>query len=183
MRTADLDILMIPGRTGSGPDHWQTRWESRLSTARRVVQGDWDRPGADWIERVVAAVGESRRPVVFIAHSCGVPTVVHAAPRLPPGRVVGAYLVAPPSESVVATTPEIDAATYLPYPRRRLGFPSVLVASRTDPALPYAEAETLARDWGAALSDAGDAGHLNTASGHGPWPEGLMRFAGFLKGL
>ena len=29
----------------------------------------------------------------------------------------------------------------------------------------------------------GDAGHLNTASGHGPWPEGSMRFAMFLKTL
>jgi predicted alpha/beta hydrolase family esterase len=35
----------------------------------------------------------------------------------------------------------------------------------------------------AAIVDAGDAGHVNTESGHGPWPEGLMRFAGFLKQL
>ncbi|MFB9360579.1 alpha/beta hydrolase [Amorphoplanes nipponensis] len=28
------------------------------------------------------------------------------------------------------------------------------------------------RDWGAELVDAGDAGHLETASGYGPWPDG-----------
>jgi uncharacterized protein len=42
MRTADCDILVIPGLGGSGPEHWQTRWEGRLSTARRVEQDDWD---------------------------------------------------------------------------------------------------------------------------------------------
>jgi len=29
-----------------------------------------------------------------------------------------------------------------------------------------------AADWGADLVDAGDAGHINTASGYGPWPGG-----------
>jgi hypothetical protein len=31
----------------------------------------------------------------------------------------------------------------------------------------------LADDWGAALVDLGDAGHVNADSGFGPWPEGL----------
>ena len=34
-----------------------------------------------------------------------------------------------------------------------------------------------------ALADAGLSGHINAASGHGPWPEGLMRLAGFMKTL
>jgi len=41
----------------------------------------------------------------------------------------------------------------------------------------------LARTLGAELIDAGFSGHINSESGHGPWPEGLMRFAGFLKTL
>ena len=41
----------------------------------------------------------------------------------------------------------------------------------------------LARDWGAELIDAGEAGGLDAASGHGPWPEGLMRLAAFIKGI
>ena len=44
MRSSDVDILIIPGLGGSEADHWQTRWEQKLSTARRVVQDDWDRP-------------------------------------------------------------------------------------------------------------------------------------------
>ncbi|MFM9152873.1 MAG: alpha/beta hydrolase, partial [Methylocystis sp.] len=49
MRVADADILIIPGLNDSGPDHWQTRWQIKLSTARRVQQKDWRRPCRyDW---------------------------------------------------------------------------------------------------------------------------------------
>ena len=41
MRTSDADILMVPGWNGSGPDHWQSRWERNLKTARRIEQDDW----------------------------------------------------------------------------------------------------------------------------------------------
>ena len=44
MRSSDCDNLIIPGLGGSGPVHWQTRWQEKLSTARRVEQADWDRP-------------------------------------------------------------------------------------------------------------------------------------------
>jgi predicted alpha/beta hydrolase family esterase len=33
------------------------------------------------------------------------------------------------------------------------------------------------------LIDAGEAGHINADSGHGPWPEGTMVFAKFLSQL
>jgi uncharacterized protein len=35
----------------------------------------------------------------------------------------------------------------------------------------------------AELIDAGFSGYINSESGHGPWPEGLMHFAAFLKML
>jgi predicted alpha/beta hydrolase family esterase len=48
----------------------------------------------------------------------------------------------------------------------------VVVASRNDPYMAFDCAVALARDWGARMVDAGFAGHINVASGHGPWPEG-----------
>ena len=42
MRSTDAALLIVPGWQGSGPDHWQSRWERSLSTARRVQQADWD---------------------------------------------------------------------------------------------------------------------------------------------
>jgi predicted alpha/beta hydrolase family esterase len=183
MRTSDCDILIVPGLENSGPDHWQTRWERQLSTARRVEQADWNEPRRDaWVDRLVAEVSRARRPVVLVAHSVGVLAVGHAAARLQGSAVRGAFLVALPDVEDAARVPEA-VRDFAPMPRDPLPFPSVLIASRTDPFCGYDKAEDTAYAWGSAIVDAGDAGHINTASGHGPWPEGLMRFAGFLKHL
>ena len=181
MRTSDADILIVPGLGGSRPDHWQTRWEGKLSTARRVEQADWNRPDREeWVNRLVAAVEASTRPAILVAHSLGVPTVVHAASAFPSGKVRGAFLVAVPDVERPDMPPEIDPA-FAPLPREPLPFPSLMVASRNDPYCAYDRAEDLGYAWGSAVVDAGEAGHLNPESGFGPWPEGLMRFAGFLR--
>lgn len=183
MKTSDSDILIVPGLGGSGPDHWQTRWEGKLSTARRVEQLDWDNPERDeWTARIVEEVAASERPVVLVAHSLGVAAAVHAAPSLPTGIVRGALLVGMPDVERPDMPPEIDPA-FSPLPRDPLPFPALLVASRNDPYCEYDRAEDFSYSWGAALVDAGEAGHINAESGFGPWPEGLMRFAGFLKRL
>jgi predicted alpha/beta hydrolase family esterase len=57
------------------------------------------------------------------------------------------------------------------------------VASRDDPYDAPGFAAAKAAQWGARLVDAGEAGHVNVASGHGPWPDGLLQLAGFLKTL
>ena len=186
MKTSEADILFIPGLGGSGPDHWQTRWADRLSTGRVVEQTEWHRPlREDWVSTIRAAVEACARPVILVAHSLGAHAVAHAAPGLPAGKVRGAMLVAPPSDKALrAIAAQLEApADFLPVSRDPLPFPSLLVASRNDPYSPYAVAEDTSFAWGAKLLDAGEAGHINAESGHGPWPEGLMSFAGFLKGL
>lgn len=183
MRTRDADILIVPGWTGSGPDHWQSRWEAKLPNAARVKQRDWDAPDPEeWAASLVDAVERTKRPAVLVAHSCGVLTVARAAPALPPGRVAGAFLVATPDPEDALKAPS-EVLGFAPTPRERLPFPSLLVASHDDPYCDFAVARELAQAWGARFVDAGSAGHLNTASGHGPWPEGLMTFAGFLNRL
>ncbi len=181
MRISDFEILIIPGLGGSGPGHWQSRWEAKLSTARRVEQNNWLNPRLeDWTARIIAEVEAAQRPVLLVAHSLGVTAVVHAAPRLPKDVVRGAFLVAPPADSVLL---EAAGPGFTPLPHAPLPFPSVLVASRTDPYAPYEESEEISYAWGSRLLDAGEAGHINNDSGHGPWPEGLMSLAGFLKQL
>ena len=193
MRAADADILMVPGWTGSGPDHWQSRWERRIETARRIEMPDVDRPvSAAWVGAIVAAVEAAMRPVVLVAHSCGVLGVVQAAERLPQGRVAGAMLVAPSDlqeeAAVRAFLDEAGEGVVRPVgfdllPMAALPFPSVLVASRNDPFCRFDRAQALAAAWGAEIFDAGEAGHITTQSGYGPWPEGAMRLASFLKAL
>jgi uncharacterized protein len=183
MRAADVEILIIPGFQGSAPEHWQHRWADKIGTARFVDLPAIDAPQREaWVAAVVSATERARRPVVLVPHSLGVHAVVHAAPRLDPAKVRGAFLVAPPSETAILSIDAIDMA-FAPAPRGPLPFPSVLVASTNDPLCPILEAEEWAYAWGSSFSNAGDSGHLNTESGHGPWPEGLMRFAGFLSQL
>lgn len=182
MKVKDTEILMVPGYTNSGPEHWQTRWQERLSTARRVEQAEWSKPvREDWVANVIAAVNEAERPVVLVAHSLGVPTVVHAVPEFRK-KVAGAFLVAPPDVSNPNIRPK-HLMTFGPYPREPLPFPSITIASRNDPFCAYEVAENVAAAWGSLFIDAGEAGHINADSGYGPWPEGSMAFAQFLSRL
>lgn len=181
MKAADADILIVPGLNGSGADHWQTRWERKLSTARRVEQADWALPDREkWQANLITQAEQAERPVVLVAHSLGVITAVQTAERLS-GIIAGAFLVAAPDMGASTLPPEGRALG--PAPRDRLPFPAFLVASRTDPYCDFRAGEALARAWGALLIDAGAAGHLNPDSGHGPWPEGLLLFSRLLRNL
>lgn len=183
MRSRDAAILIIPGLGGSDAGHWQSRWAAKLRTARRVEQASWGHPvKASWCGAIRDALAAATQPVVVVAHGLGVIAFVETMAMPAPPTVVGAFLVAPPSEAGLLDLGEVDPA-FTPFPTAPLPCPSVLVGSRTDPASRLSEAEGLALDWGSRFVDAGEAGPIDAASGHGPWPEGLMAFAGFLNKL
>ncbi len=182
MKAKDADILIIPGYTNSGPDHWQTRWEEKLSSARRVEQAEWSKPVlADWKASLVAAVNSATKPVVLVAHSLGVATAVQAVPEFR-NKIAGAFFVAPPDVANPNVRPK-HLMTFGPYPRDPLPFPSITVASRNDPFCAFDVAEDIAGAWGSLFIDAGERGHINAESGHGPWPEGTLTFAKFVSQL
>ena len=182
MKVKDADILIVPGYTNSGPEHWQTRWQSKLSTARRVEQAEWSKPvREDWTLTLANAVNEAERPVVIVAHSLGVATTVQAVPMFEK-PVAGAFLVAPPDVANPAIRPK-HLMTFGPYPREPLPFPSIVVGSSNDPFCSLDVAEDIAAAWGSLFVHAGDAGHINADSGYGPWPEGSMAFANFMVRL
>jgi predicted alpha/beta hydrolase family esterase len=180
MKVKDADILIVPGYTNSGPDHWQSRWQAKLSTARRVEQSEWSKPvREDWTAAVAGAVNEADKPVVLIAHSLGVATVVQAVPEFR-NKIAGAFLVCIPDVANPDIRPR-HLMTFGPYPRDPLPFPSVAIASRNDPFCAYEVAEDIAAAWGSLFIDAGEAGHINSDSGYGPWPEGSMAFAQYIS--
>lgn len=178
MKSSDAQIIMVPGLASPGEGHWQSRWEARLKTARWAGSAE-DPPSRDGrVDTLVAAVETGDKPTVLVAHGAGVLVVAFAAPRLL-GRVAGALLVAPPDPAA----PDLVAAGYGDVPRDPLPFPSLLVASTTDPGCALAVADDLAAAWGSGFVDAGDAGRIDATSGHGPWPEGLTRFATLMSRL
>lgn len=183
MKIADADILVLPGLGNSGDGHWQLRWSERMNTAAIVEQADWDEPDLDdWVLTIEQAVRLTDRPVVLVAHSLAVLAVAHVAPRLAHSNVRGAFLVSLPDVEQSEAVPEI-AREFGPIPRDPLPFPSMLVASANDPFCTVDRAVEFATCWGSDFHLAGEAGHINVASGHGPWPEGLLMFTRLMQRL
>lgn len=183
MKIKDAEILMVPGLGNASPFHWQSRWQENMSTARRVEQDNWDKPEREaWVEKLVEAVEAATKPVILIAHSVGVLTVVHAAPRLG-GKIAGAFLVGPSDWERPEMREKFGLHGFDPVPRKPLGFPAMVLASSNDHTCNVEKAEHWARDWSARFGNAGEAGHFEPESGHGPWPEGLMAFAKFSQSL
>ncbi|WP_448206296.1 RBBP9/YdeN family alpha/beta hydrolase [Azospirillum sp. sgz302134] len=190
---AKASVLILPGLGNSGPDHWQSWLAGRHPGFRRVEQADWDAPILDdWIAALERAVAESAAPVVLIAHSLASILVAHwahsdlvRADSVRAGsvdKVAAALLVAPPDvESADHTPPEVHG--FAPVPTDPLPFRAVVLASRNDPycTVQRACACAFAVGWGADFIDAGDLGHINTASGHGPWPDGERLVLDLLK--
>ena len=182
MKASEADILIVPGYKNSGPDHWQSRWETRIKTARRVVQDEWSKPVLeDWTARMAEEVNKSTRPVVIVAHSLGVATAVQAIPQYK-NKVVAGFFVAPPDVSNPKIRPK-HLMTFGPYPRDPLPFQSMVIASQNDEFSSFEQAEDIAGAWGSMFIDAGERGHIDDAAGHGPWPEGSLTFAKFMQGL
>jgi len=211
MRLSEADIFIIPGIEGKNGDHWHNRWLSKLPSAHLVEPGggDTSQEKKDWTTRIVAAATAASKPAILVAHGGGITALMRAVPELPDGKIAGAFLVAAQdpdrehaqSGAPVAYTNGVDRDVDAPEPTdslpathgtsgpgatmplTRLPFPAMLIASGNCPNCAPDRAKTFADAWGAMLVEAGDVGGLDAASGHGPWPEGLMRFGAFLKTL
>jgi uncharacterized protein len=166
-------VLIIPGLGDSGPHHWQSLWEASHSEYQRVRQADWERPRcADWVSSLDAAISAANQAVVLVAHSMGCIGVIHWAATTgnPDQRVAAALLVSPPD--VEAETIPEGPTGFAPCPLSPLPFKSIVVASTDDPFAAFDRAKAFATAWGSELVTLESAGHINAASGHGPWPEG-----------
>ena len=172
-------VLVVPGLRDHVAQHWQTLLAARLQDQRRPVRSvtPMGRDNLSCAARVEAIEREARAiagPVVIVAHSGGCIAVAHWARRT--RRAVHAALLATPPDfetPMPASYPSLDALSdggWLPVPRERLPFRSIVATSRNDPLASCDRALALAAAWGSECVDLGSVGHLNPASGHGEWP-------------
>lgn len=174
------NVLILPGWESSGPQHWQSLWQTRHGY-QRVEQHDWIKPlRGDWIARLEDVVLSRDEPTVLVAHSLGCILVAAWAARSKNiHRVKAALLVAPGDVERHGIRDQLS--TWSPIHLQALPFPSVLLASRDDPFCEFERAQLFAYAWGSQFMDYGDCGHINTGSGLASWPEGHVLLQDLMK--
>ena len=157
-------ILIVPGRGNSGAGHWQSLVERRFPRTQRVVQDNWASPGIDaWARRLDEVVREHDPRPLLVAHSFGCLAAAYAQITL--GTPVGATLFVAPADPRRFGLPERVFS-------EQLMSPGFLIASDNDPWMSTERAIAMANVWGVRHITLKNAGHINVASGHGPWPFG-----------
>lgn len=166
-------VLLVPGIHGSGPAHWQSRWEALHPGVQRIAQRDWDHPVcAEWVAGIDRAVRDADSPVVLVAHSLGCLALARWLADARPDvleRVAAALMVALPDPD----GPDFpaEAMGFAPVPARLPALPIAVWTSVDDPYSPQGFGESMAAAWGVDHRSFGARGHLNANSGLGDWPE------------
>jgi uncharacterized protein len=166
------NYLIIPGLGNSGPEHWQTYFENSGDNFSRVEQQEWDTPTCkDWIETLEKRVAEfDLASVVLIGHSLGCMAIAHWASKYK-RQIKGALLVAP--SDLDAPNYTYDTVGFAPIPLDKINFKTILVTSANDVWVSLERAKFFADNWGSEFINLGNVGHINVASGHTNWEEGM----------
>ena len=172
-------ILLLPGLSNSGPEHWQSYWERDDPTCVRVEQREWEAPARnEWVATLERAVEEFGPDVVLVPHSTACALVAFWAAATV-RAVRGALLVAP-SDTEASSYPA-GPTGWQPMPLATLPFPSIVVASSDDAYVTLDRARLFAVAWGSRFVPIGAAGHINSASGLGSWSRGKALLTDLLQ--
>lgn len=172
-------VVIVPGLRDHVADHWQTLLATKLARTRPVrsvpAMGREDLS----CERRVAAIQETlddvHGAVIFVAHSAGTIMLAHWTQHHRRDDIAGALLATPadldrPLPPGYPSFCELQDNGWLPIPRAKLPFRSIVAASSNDPLAALERVEQLASDWGSRCANLGAVGHLNPGSGFGEWP-------------
>lgn len=174
-----VTTLLVPGLEGTGDGHWMQWWLDQDPTAKAVRFTDLGDPVPAAMAVELATAILDNPGAVLVGHSLGailIPLVLADWPDLP---VTGAVLVAPADPAL-----HRRLHRFAPLDSRALPVPTLVALSDNDPVMSLDTGLALARAWGATVVGLGEAGHVDRASGHGPWPLGpamrddLLRRAG-----
>ncbi|MTE00217.1 alpha/beta hydrolase [Paracoccus sp. YIM 132242] len=165
--------LIVPGLDGSPAPHWQDWWARTDPNAMIVDLPDPRRPVREAWEAALAVMILRHPDSILVGHSLGSVLIAQMLAHWSGLKVRGAMLVAP-ADPHAGFDDCKRIRRFGPLPDRALDVPAVLVASRNDPWMAFNRSRDLADALGADLIDLGHAGHVNVASGFGPWPGGKV---------
>ena len=163
--------VIVPGVGGSEHQHWQSWLQRQLVSSSRVEQKNWDRPVlSEWIEQFVKTVQSVQAPVQIVAHSFGCLTSVAALAEHPDLQLqVKKLILVAPANPGFARHSLTDYKDY--FHQLKINVPTTLLISENDPWLDFFDALQLAKAWRLDPINLGQVGHINVASGFGPFPD------------
>jgi hypothetical protein len=173
-------VVIVYGHDGSGPGHWQ-RWLHTELLGRKlpVLFPELPDPSAPqkdvWVAALAAALAAVQgAPITLVCHSLGCWVADHLFAERGTLGVQAALLVSPPSPFLIFEP--VD--TFFPPPRQRMAWAPIaartlLVGSDNDEFTSAEEFEEIAVALGVRCQIVPAAGHINVASGYGPWPFAL----------
>jgi uncharacterized protein len=169
--------VIVPGVGGSEHDHWQSWLQRRMPSCSRVEQHDWNSPILkNWVAEFVNTVRQVEENIQIVAHSFGCLTTVAALAQHPElnSKVKNLVLVAPANparfgDEGFARDSNNDYQAY--FHQLKILPPTSLIISENDPWLNFQDAKELAKSWRLNPVNLGEVGHINVASGFGPFPE------------
>jgi predicted alpha/beta hydrolase family esterase len=173
-------VLIVPGLRDHSAEHWQTLLAAKLAKIHDVRTvpplGRENLSCGERVRAIQSALQTINGSIILVAHSGGVIMLAHWAQWYQRADIVGALLATPadletPMPTGYPRLERLRAHGWLPMPRYRLPFASIVAASSNDPLASLPRVEQLAHDWGSACVHVGAVGHLNPASGFGEWPQ------------
>jgi predicted alpha/beta hydrolase family esterase len=170
-------FLILHGWGGSGPDHWQSWLASQLRAAGEAVRfptlPNPDEPRLEeWLTGMRHELSSMTGSRIVVCHSLAVLLWLHHTRQPDAAAVDRLLLVAPPGPAV--NNPQVE--TFFPAPRDPLALHQTareieLVCSVADPFCPERAEHYYGEPLGVqTLLYPSEAGHINVASGYGPWP-------------
>ncbi|MES2673925.1 MAG: alpha/beta hydrolase [Pseudomonadota bacterium] len=159
-------VIIVPGLRNSDEHHWQSLWQAKLPNSKRIELDTWDTPNLEkWSAAIIKILAELNQPAVLIAHSFGTLASASVAEKFPE-KIAALLLVAP------ADPDKFSIAHQLP--QSPLSPPTKIIASSNDPWMSDNKAAYWALQWSADFLRLNNAGHINSESNLGMWPEGVQ---------
>jgi predicted alpha/beta hydrolase family esterase len=174
-------VLLLPDLDSDGPAYWQRQWAASRNDASIIDVGSSHRPDRNtWITRIDHATRCAGAPILLVGHGAGALAIAWWAvlcAQENESTVIGALLIGPSDPAVAAYGDRLGS--FAPLPQTVLPFPSLVVASEDDPALPVDRAFSMARQWGSGFARFGDCGHFG-ADSLGDWQQGEQLLDAFI---